>query len=98
MLLSPCMSVSVGGTSGRGGAVRVRSGALRPDRELVELGFQAVPDRLRRAKLAGVAHLLVTGDVRVSVQDANRNRIVLGGDLPRAVKVARIVFLLRLVD
>src|SRR5450759_227311 len=103
MILSPCMSAivcgaSVCGASGRAGAVCVRSGALWPDRHLVQLGFQAMPDQLRRAELASVAHLIVTGDVRVMVQDAHRNWVAAGGNLPRAVDVAWIMLLLRLVD
>ena len=64
---------------------------LGPDRELVELGLKSRTDLLGRADLPGVAQILIAGDARVPIQDADRNRVLPRGDLSRAIEVRRVV-------
>ena len=56
--------------------------------------FEAGTDVFGRAQLAGVAQVLVARGIRVSVQDADRDRVVERGDLARPVDVDRIVLAL----
>src|SRR5208282_1757719 len=70
---------------------------LRPDGEFVEFSLQSRPDARRGAQFAAPAQILIAGNIRVAVQDADRDRIDARCDAACPLEVGRVVPLLILV-
>src|SRR4249919_1570577 len=72
--------------------------ALRPYRELVEFCIETGLDVARGTLLPGITKLFVARDVRITIKNADWDRIRQRSDLARPVDIRRIVPFLGLVD